>query len=1100
MCVVLCALPVTHVLAAQSSSLAPDSSRRVSFETDEGTWMSLDISPDGKTMVFDLLGDIYTLPVGGGVAVPIRRNSAWNQMPRYSPDGRHIAFVSDQDGSSANVWVMATDGSVAHQVTHDRDRQLRTPRWMTDGTIVLSAQATSGVWEIWKTDALNAADPTPVVLDAGALDPAPSADGRGLFFTAWSHETGYSRIRYQSFAGPIDSAMWASAPEDSSGGCPEPSPDGRWLAYFRDHGPHRTLHVRDLRTGTDRMLLGHAAAALNDEFAEQCPEYAFFPDSRSVILESQGKIHRIGVPDGSDRVIPFIARVVKDVPARPIISRRVDDSLLTARAIGWPSYTRDGRRVAFTALGHLYAMMLPHGRPHRLTASPDREYMPAVSPDGRWVAYVSWSDTTRAALRVVPIGGGATRTIATAQSWYANPAWSPDGTKLVVVHAAGGDQLPVPNGDSLELEWIAAAGGLPHRIMRLPYGLQMLWIAPRSPRPAFTADGRRVLVSRWNGRDPNEGGSTSLWTVTLDGSDQREILRSPGMAEVALAPDGRHAAFSWRWSVLVASLPDSVRGSAAGPVRVRFPDGLTPPDSGIAMILNARTLPMGSSPGGIFVGWRGSSTVTWLWTNGLYEARLGAGGGHRVGDVRVVVARPRPAGRIVFTNARVVTMRGDTVFEHGTVVVDGNRIRAVGPTGTVAAPPDATVFDIAGATLVPGLIDVHAHPADKWYDVHPQLNWQYVELLANGVTTSFDPSAPTVNTFAEAELVETGSTVGPRIYSTGDAIHPDAVVDERIESLADAQRVARRRRTYGAVMLKEYDLPRRDERQWLLQAAKQEGIEITAEGGGRLARDLTRVVDGYTAFEHNLPVEIFGDVVHLLAATGVVYTPTVVDGSYGTVKGIDSASDHDPAKLLLRGRPTVCYDNVAKLRRFDRPTRDHLPWETAWDWCDLNIDELTWAHGAAAIVHAGGALAAGSHTWGRGVARVLDVLVAGGVTPLEALRAATLGGAQKVGLDRDLGSLVPGKLADLLVLDANPLDDIANIQRIRYVVKNGVVYDAESMAELWPDRRPLGRFYWETEQQRRRYAPGGAGIDKLHICLNNRTSATRQGGRPSGRC
>jgi imidazolonepropionase-like amidohydrolase len=521
-------------------------------------------------------------------------------------------------------------------------------------------------------------------------------------------------------------------------------------------------------------------------------------------------------------------------------------------------------------------------------------------------------------------------------------------------------------------------------------------------------------------------------------------VRFTAVDEVVPSPDGSRVALTRNESVWVMELP---------------PFTTTTVDVDLdAPAFPAKRL---SEIGASYVGWKDPRTVTWGSTNWFYTRSLDQ---EKPESTAVIVDAPRatPRGSVAFTDARLVTMRGDEVIERGTVVVTNGRITAVGPSGSVNVPADAVRVDAAGKTIMPGLIDVLAHLFYNAYELFPQQKWQMIANLAYGVTTAYDPSAHSIDVFPQSEMVETGDLLGPRIYSSGDVIYGTLIFPSMfatIDSAGDARRIVRKYKRYGSLMLKQYLQPTRIQRQYLAQAAREEGVRITAEGGADMYLDLSMVADGYTAFEHSLPVApLYRDVVEFNARVGTHYTPTLLV-SYGgpTAEDYFYALDnhHDDAKL----RRFVPEDVLDYHRR-----RQVIP-EAEYHFTRVS-------QAAAAITKAGGKVTLGAHGQLQGLGAHWELwgLQMGGLSNHEALRAATRYPAEKLGMETELGSLGPGMAADFLVLDANPLENIRNTTSLRYVVKNGFVYDAESMTQVWPDRRKLDPFFWMTAADARRFA------------------------------
>jgi len=420
---------------------------------------------------------------------------------------------------------------------------------------------------------------------------------------------------------------------------------------------------------------------------------------------------------------------------------------------------------------------------------------------------------------------------------------------------------------------------------------------------------------------------------------------------------------------------------------------------------------------------------------------------HRV-DVIITAPKDRPRGSVVLRGARVVTMKGNEVIERGDVVVRDNRVAAIGATGSVQVPSGARVIDVAGKTILPGYVDIHAH---LWvpFGVHRTQVSQYLANLAYGVTTIRDPQTLAEDVLSYGDMVETGELIGPRLYSTG----PGIFSSDPIASLDDARDVLRRySEFYHTKTIKQYLAGDRKVRQWIITAARELGLTTTTEGGADFKMNLTLMQDGYPGLEHSLPIHpLYKDVVQLESFSGITYTPTLIV-SYGGPQG----------KYYWLTHYDV--DTDAKLRHFT-PHDELDKWERTYFHRDDQYVYPKLAKELVKLVAAGGKVGFGSHgeLQGLGAHWELWMLGSGGLPPHDVLRIATQTSADAIGLGKDVGSLEVGKLADLQVLDANPLADLKNTNTVRLVMKNGRLYDAATLDEVWPREKKLGRQWWWEE-------------------------------------
>jgi len=591
--------------------------------------------------------------------------------------------------------------------------------------------------------------------------------------------------------------------------------------------------------------------------------------------------------------------------------------------------------------------------------------------------------------------------------------------------------------DLRQLRWVAATGGASHPVITLPGGFQS---------PSFSGDGTRVYYMDAAPPPPTPPAdgppppARVLRSVRLDGVDKKTHLRFNGAFVVAIpSPDEDWVALLDRYDAYLVAFPKA--GTEVVTIDLKSP----------AVPVKRVTV-----EGANHLHWSAdSSTLAWSFTNRYSRVardtvlRAEKREEWKPEEIEIALRAPRhiPQGKLYLRGARIVTMKGDEIFERGDILIENNRIAAVGPSAQMRPPADARVIDVRGKTIIPGFVDIHAHLRGR-REIMTDQEWSYAANLAYGVTTTRDPSIESSVVFAQGELIEAGELLGPRIYATGTAMTTLAV---NLTSLEEAENIVRRYKRHGADSLKQYFHPRRIQRQWLAMAAAKEGVNITAEGAGDLKVDLSMVLDGYTGFEHSLPVvPLYKDVIELVARAGTTYTPTLVV-SYGGPSG----------QFYWRQRMDIHADE--KVRRFtphreldDRARRRPLV-------PDEDYHFLQTSAGAAEVAKRGGSVGLGAHGEQQGIGAhwELWMIQAGGLTPHQALRVATLSGAEAIGFARDIGSLEPGKLADLIVLNANPLEDIRNTNSVLYVVKNGELFDGSTLDQLWPESKKFPPFFWQ---------------------------------------
>jgi Tol biopolymer transport system component len=1058
--------------------------RKIEFTTDEGTWLSLDVSPDGKTIVFELLGDIYTLPIEGGAAKLIDGGMAFDSQPKFSPDGKWIAFLSDREGTE-NVWIMHPDGSGVKQVSKDPNNEFASPSWSPDGNYIYVSKAAFGIttYEIWMYHVnggsgvqITKAKPTPTTPRrerGNAIGVVASPDGKYLYYAK----------RNGGFAYNAQFPLWQIARRDSKTGDedilleqaessfrPVVSPDGTQLLYVTRYETETGLRLRNLQTGEDRWV--RYPITRDDQESrftrDLFPGYAFLPDGKEIVYNQDGKIRRLNIATGAESVIPFTAQVSQELGPRLDFPQRVEQGPVKVRLIQGPVESPDGKKMAFSAMTHLYVMDIPDGKPKRLTLGNAREFQPAWSPDGTSIVYVTWS-SAGGQLWKVSASGGTSQQLSKPAALYSNPVWSPDGTRIVALrgNAYDRDNLEFDHGQThnADLIWISAQGGDANLI--LP--------ARGAGSPHFTHDKDRIYVNTPQG----------LVSLRFDGTDRRIHIQVKGAGifyaeepvsadDVRASPDGQWVLAQVMNQLYVLAMP--VVGGEAPTVNVMTPS-----------VPVKRLTDIGAD----YFNWADDGkTITWAVGASLFREPLSAisfeppkeeekkegdkkDAGAQAADtskdekkaekkeekkfkeedknvqeiaVDLEFPRKTPKGTIVLRGATVVTMKGDEVLKNADIVIEDNRIKSVGPKGAV--PPGAKVFDVTGKTIVPGFIDTHAH----WHEIRRGIldtqNWGFLANLAYGVTAGLDVQTGTNDMFAYQDLVDSGDILGLRAFSTG----PGVFSDNNFQSMEEVKGVLTKYKKYnGTHNIKSYIVGNRKQRQFMVMASKELEMMPTTEGGLDLKLNLTHVIDGFHGNEHTLPITpLFKDVLQLFAQSGISETPTLIvnyGGPFGENYWYENTDVHDNAKL----------NHFTPHNIIDEKTNRRPEW--------FRKDEYAFPKLAAQMAklsRAGGLVGVGGHgqLQGLGYHWEMWMLASGGMTPLEVLRCATLNGSRIVGRPDDLGSIEAGKLADLVILDKNPLEDIHNTNTIHWVMKNGELFEGDTLDQVWPEQKKLEPLYF----------------------------------------
>lgn len=1052
----------------------PGEYREVTIEVDEGTWMNLDVSPDGEEIVFDLLGDLYILPIDGGEARALTSGLAWDMQPRFSPDGRTIAFTSDRGGGD-NIWTVRRDGTDLRQVTKETFRLVNNPVWSPDGDYIaarkhFTSRRSLGAGEIWLYhksggEGLQVNERPNDQKDLG--EPAFSPDGRYIYYSRDSTPGGifeyskdsnsqiYTIHRIDRLTGEDEVFL------DGPGGAirPTPSPSGQYLAFVRRVRFDSTLFLHEMVTGRNYPLLAGLERDMQETWAIHgvYPNFAWTPDSQTIVFWAQGKIYRLNLDTRETEEIPFQVRQTHRIAEALHFDQEVAPDTFDAKMLRWVQVSPQGDKLLFQALGKIWIQDLVSGNrlagePRRLTGERGHfEFYPSFSRDGSRVAYTTWRDDNWGDVRVISVEkGGIGDVLTKKRGHYVEPTFSPDGLTVVYRKVGGGFIRSGLYSRDPGLYKVPAKGGPSVRL------------TANGRAPQFGAGSDRVYFTTSEEGDARALRSIGLIDRSAPGmSDEQRMeiahASSDAATEMRISPDGRWLAYIERFDVHVTPFVPTGKPLAIGPKTSTIP--------------RARV----STEAGNYVHWSGDSTALhWSLGPELYRQDLvhafeflgddrgdsddGDDGDKapepKVAEIKFEVETAKPKGLVALVGGQVVTMKGDEIFADGTVLIEGDRITAVGPRDEVEVPADAFVVDTSGHTILPGIVDVHWHGAQGRHEMIPQQNWMNYATLAFGVTTIHDPSTDTSTFFAAAEMARAGEIVAPRLFSTGTILYGAAGdFKAEIDSLEDARFHLRRMKAAGAFSVKSYNQPRRDQRQQVLEAARELEMLVMPEGGSVFMHNMTMVADGHTGIEHAIPVaNVYDDVRQFWGASDTAYTPTLVvayGGIWGENYWYDTTNVWDNERLLSFV-PRFVVDPRSR-RRVTAPEEEYNHIDVArvaTELSEVGVDVNIGAHGQRE---------------GLGAHWEIWMLGQGGMTPHEALRAATLNGARYLGMESDLGSIEPGKLADLMVVAADPLENLRDSEKVAYTVLGGVVYDAATMNRLGDGAKDRKVFFFERD-------------------------------------
>lgn len=1023
------------------------------LNTNEGTWMNLDVSPDGKTIVFDLLGDIYKMPISGGKATILRSGLAYEVQPRFSPNGKYISFTSDAEGGN-NIWVMTADGKNAKSITKEKYRLLNNAVWTPDGkSLVARKHYTStrsvGAGEMWQYPLSGSAGLklTKRKNDQQDVnDPSISSDGKYLYYAEDMYPGGFFQYnkdpnkqiyvikRYDFKTGKIKQIT------GGPGGAARPiiSKNGKLLAFVKRVRTKSVLYIHELETGKEWPIYHD----LNKDQIEAWavfgvyPHFTFTKNDSEIVFWTGGKINRINIDTKQITNIPFQVNEKIKLAKTHRVKRKVFEESFTSKMIKDVKTSPDGKSIIFTSLGHIYKKELPNGIPKRISNLTDFEAEPNFSSDGKSILFVTWNDSDLGAVYKVNTNGSGLQKLTSIKGIYRTPSFDNSNSKIVYRKEGGNGDQGFDYSTKTGL-YIANANGSNHKK-----------ISDGGEFPQFSVDNKRIFFQ--SGGSFMGGLTKRLQSIDLDGKNQRSHFVSKLANRLVPSKDNKWISFIHLHKLYVS--PMILNGSE------------------INLDANTKSFKVESlsKNAGINLHWSSSNDkVHWTLGDEYFSKSIVNNTGDPFAKSNVVADTNTgikigltaksdvPEGRIAFTNARLITMKGNQIIENGTIVIYKNKIEKIGKSSSVSVPSGAKTYDMKGKTIMPGIVDVHAHVGAFRNGLSTQKHWQFYANLAYGVTTSHDPSVNTAAAFTLEELQRKGLTVGPRMFSTGFILYgAEGDFKAVVNNLEDARFAIARTKAFGAKSVKSYNQPRREQRQQIMQAARELGVNVVPEGGSNFYSNMSMIFDGHTGIEHNIPVApVYKDVLSLWKNSKTGYTPTLVV-NYAGMSGEYywyQKSNVWENKKLLKYTPRHLIDPRSRHRTMV-PDEEYynghlLTSRTVTDLSKLGVKANVGAHG---------------QLQGLGAHWELWMLQQGGMSNHNALKTATINGAEYIGVGDELGSLQKGKLADLIIMDKNPLENIQNTNSVIYTMINGRLFDTSTMNEVGNYNKKRSPFYWES--------------------------------------